>query len=78
MHSRASHGIWWTRWFNMLDIDVYDQIAEHRNSFHSNYENIASKRVSGALNSPGHELEVMNIIFVVSDSSGHFIQIMLF
>ena len=29
IHSRASHGIWWTRWYNMLDIDVFEQIEEH-------------------------------------------------
>ena len=29
IHSRAAHGIWWTRWYNMLDIDVYDQINAH-------------------------------------------------
>lgn len=29
IHPRYSHGVWWTRWFNMLDIDVFEQIDQH-------------------------------------------------
>ena len=29
IHPRFAHGVWWTRWYNMLDIEVYEQIEEH-------------------------------------------------
>lgn len=29
IHPRYAHGIWWTRWYNMLDIDVLEQVEQH-------------------------------------------------